>query len=343
MKALVKVALGDENLELRDVAEPQAKPDEVKVEIKAAGICGSDLHLLHGKFPCSPPVIIGHELSGQVVEQGSATTKFKPGDRVTAETIVWTCGQCKMCITDHHFLCPRRSAVGYQVNGAFAEYMSIREDLLHKIPANLSYQEGSLFEPLVCSVHCAVERAKIKSNDKILISGPGSIGLLILQVVKSKGAFVIMAGVSGDEPRLKLAKELGADVTIAQPSDDLVYETMRITAGEGVDKAIEASGAPSSFETCSRLIARKGSLIQVGIFGKKFPIDFDNIIQKELNIVTSMSQTRTAWEKALEMARSGNIRIKPLITHIFSLKEWEKAFKVAEGREGIKVLFDPTR
>lgn len=130
-----------------------------------------------------------------------------------------------------------------------------------------------------------------------------------------------MTGISGDEPRLKLAKRLGADVTIVQSSDDLELEIMKITEGEGVDKAIEASGAPSSFETCARLTARKCSLIQVGIFGKKFPIDFNHIIQKELNIITSMSQTRTAWKKALKMAESEKVRIKPLITHIFSLKE----------------------
>lgn len=341
MKALVKATAGSGGVELRDVPEPRVREGEARIRIKAAGICGSDLHVFRGEMACSPPVIMGHELCGEVVDVGSAAFRFRPGDRVTAETVVSWCGTCRMCRSGNHFLCPRRTALGYHVDGVFAEYKCLREELLHRIPDGLSFQEGALFEPLVCCVHCVLERAKVAPVAKVLISGPGTIGLLALQVVKSTGAFAVVTGLPADAPKLKSAETLGADAVVVQEGSDPFSEIMRITDGEGVDTSVEAAGAAASLETCVRLTARKGTVVQVGLFGKRIPVDFDSLVTKEINVVTSMSQSRSAWKEALRLVQTGKVALKPLISRVLSLSQWERAFAMAERREGVKILFDP--
>ena len=163
LKALVKYDSGIGKAEIRDVETPRISENEVLVEVKAAGICGTDVHILDGEFPVTIPSILGHEFSGVIINKGGGVTNFKRGDRVTSETAASVCGRCRDCIYGNYNLCRFRQGFGYggDVGGAFAHYIAIRENLLHKLPDNLSFEEGALVEPVAVALHAAVDNASI--------------------------------------------------------------------------------------------------------------------------------------------------------------------------------------
>ena len=215
MKAVVKTASGVGNVELRDVPEPSiGKPDDIKVEVKASAICGTDIHIYHDEYVNCPPVILGHEMSGVVVDVGKSVTKFKPGDRVTSETFKYTCGQCGACRSGLIGLCPERRSMGVHVDGAFTTYLIQREESLHHLPDSIDFAAGSMCEPMAAAVRAVYERARVLPGDVVIVSGPGPIGLLCVQAAKLLHATVILCGTAEDEQRLAMGKALGADSVI---------------------------------------------------------------------------------------------------------------------------------
>lgn len=277
MKAVVKYAHGKGNVELRDVQKPSPGPDEVMIEVKAAGICGSDLHIFDEdiKLPIRPPVIIGHEFSGVIVEVGSSVTKWKPGDRVTSETSAHVCGECVPCRTGNYNVCAKKRLIGYWFNGAFARYCVVPSRLVHKLPDNVSFLAGALCEPLACCVNGVIEKTRIRPSDIVVIAGPGPIGLLSLQIAKSQGASVILCGTSRDEKRLKLGEELGADLTVNVEEEDPWQAVSKITKGAGADIFIDCSGSPNAVRMGFQLVRRGGQYTQIGLTGRPFSLDFE--------------------------------------------------------------------
>ena len=189
MKALVKYATGVGNMEIREVPEPSPGFGEVKIEVKATGICGSDLHTYHGNIgiPMKLPVVTGHEFAGVVVEVGEGVEGIEVGERVTAETTFSTCGRCIHCLTGSYNLCLQRRGIGYWLNGAFAKYTVVPAIRVHKLPDNVDFIGGALSEPLACVVHGAMELTGVSAGDVVLVTGPGAIGLLTMQVAKAEG------------------------------------------------------------------------------------------------------------------------------------------------------------
>ena len=190
MLALYKTAKGPGNMELRQAPVPRPKADEVLLEIKAAGICGTDIHIRHDQFPYYPPVIMGHEFSGVIVETGSEVTNFKTGDRVVGEPHTRACGKCELCRTGNIQICSAKRSPGWGIDGAFARYLVMPEHLLHKIPDSLSYEEAAVIEPAANAIQDVLERAKVYANDSVVIFGPGPIGLLSLMAARAAGAGV---------------------------------------------------------------------------------------------------------------------------------------------------------
>lgn len=222
MKALTKTNPGYDQMELLDMQEPKATKNFVKIKVEYSGICGSDLHSFKGEYGnIKTPVVLGHEFSGTVVEVGEEVKEIKIGDRVTSETTFETCGTCDYCKSKDYNLCPSRKGIGTQVNGSFAEYVLSREESVHVLPDNVSFLAASLTEPLACCVHAALEKTTIDKDDVVLILGPGPIGLLLAQVVKSQGAKVILSGVTKDKERLEFGKKLGVDVIVDSLQEDL--------------------------------------------------------------------------------------------------------------------------
>jgi len=341
MKALVKTKLGTENLKLSEVNEPIPSFGQVKIAIKYCGICGTDLKIKKNLAPSNPPVILGHELCGIVHEVGEGVKIFKKGDRVVSETVASICGSCKYCQTGNYMMCDNRLSIGYGVDGGFAEFCVIREEALHKLPDEVSFEEGALAEPLAVCVHSVIELSKIKLGEFVLVSGTGTIGLLTAFVAKIAGAYVILAGMSCDVNRLKISKEMGINKVVNIEEEDLLSVVKEVTAGYGVDKAFECAGAVGSVQNCIQSLRKCGTLTQVGLIEKLVPIDFNQISRKQLRIIGSFGHNWANWETSIYLLNNfGNV-ITKVISDKRPLKEWMEAFKDMENRTAIKILLYP--
>ncbi|MGA9287631.1 MAG: alcohol dehydrogenase catalytic domain-containing protein, partial [Anaerobacillus sp.] len=190
MKALVKTAPGFGNLDIQEKEEPIVANDLVKIEVKYAGICGSDIHTYEGHYKVRFPVTLGHEFSGEVIEVGTNVTEFNVGDRVTSETTFYICGECEYCKSGDYNLCNYRKGLGTQQDGGFANYLIAHKDSVHILPDNVDYRSAAMTEPLACTHH-AVTKTDISNGDIVVVMGPGPIGLFTAQVAKSRGATVL--------------------------------------------------------------------------------------------------------------------------------------------------------
>src|SRR3954451_22985174 len=243
MQAVVKTARGAGQVDLREVPVPAPGPGQVLLAVRAAGICGTDLHIYHDEYVTQPPVVLGHELAGEVAVTGEGVTTFVPGDRVTTETYFHLCGQCRFCRGGQPNLCPERRSIGSGVNGGFAPYVVVPERNLHRLPDTLTYQEAALSEPLACVVHGALELPKVTPGDIAVVAGPGAIGLLPLPGARAAGAAVVVLGTPADRRRLQLAEELGATRVVDVSDEDPGPIVRELTAGWGADIVFECSGA----------------------------------------------------------------------------------------------------
>lgn len=341
MKAVVKKAAGFGNVELMEVPEPVPGPYQVKIEVKAAGICGTDIHIFRDEYRSVPPVILGHEVCGQVAEVGEKVTRVRPGDRVTTETYFSTCGRCRFCRSGNPNLCPERRSIGTHVHGGFAKYLIVPEGNVHKLPDTVDYIGGALCEPLTCCVNGVLENTRILPQDVVLVSGPGCIGLLCMQLAKVAGAIVIICGMSQDDLRLKLAKELGADVTVDVQKEKLEEIIQDLTKGYGADVVIECAGAEKSAQQCLNLVRRGGQYTQMGLFSKPVHLDLNALVMKNVHMTGVFAHVPKAWLRTIALLEQGKVKTRPLVTCQLPLEEWQQAFeKVTDGSE-CKVILCP--
>ncbi|MBC5638028.1 zinc-binding dehydrogenase [Ornithinibacillus sp. BX22] len=341
MKALVKTELGFGNLEVQEKPEPSPGRDQVKIEVKYAGICGSDIHTYEGHYKVATPVTLGHEFAGEVVEVGENVTEFKVGDRVTSETTFYICGECEYCKTQDYNLCNHRKGLGSQQDGGFTKYLIARKESVHHLPENVDYQSAAMTEPLACTHH-AVAKTEINEGDLVVVIGPGPIGLLAAQVAKSYGATVIITGLTNDKVRLDKALEVGIDYTVNTQEQDLKAFVNELTNGYGADVVLECSGAIPAAKQGLDILRKKGQYAQVGLFANpEIQFDLDKIIQKEIRVVGSRSQKPADWEPSLALMNEGKVNAKALVTHIFDITKWDEAYQAIKSGEAIKVLLTP--
>jgi L-iditol 2-dehydrogenase len=342
MKGVVKYARGDGFVEFREVEDLPPAPNQVKIEVKASGICGSDLHIYHDDInnPIRPPVVIGHEFSGIVVEKGSGVGEdIQMGDRVTGEPSASICGKCRYCLSGYYNLCSERKILGYWFNGSFARYCNAA--FVHRLPDNVSFEAGALTELLACCVHGVIEQTGISAGDFVAITGPGPVGLFSALLAMAEGGIVMVCGTSVDKNRLKLAEDLGVHYTLNVESADAGKRVQELTEGYGADVVLECSGVPAAARMALELVRKRGKYTQIGLFGKPIEIDFEKVAFKEVLVKGTVSQRRPAWKRALTLMERGIIPNERLISHEFPLQEWEKAFGMFERKEGIKLLLIP--
>jgi L-iditol 2-dehydrogenase len=342
MKALVKYASGDGNLDIRDVEEPRCGDDQVKLEIAFCGICGTDLHVMHDTFRNYPPVILGHEFSGTVVEMGRNVTGVSLGERAAGlgATAV-TCGQCAYCRSGYFIFCKQRRGMGHGVNGAFARYVVMRPDQLYRIPESFSLDEAALSEPFAAVVQAVMEIAKVQAGETALVSGPGPMGLLCLKLLLAEGVRVIVAGAPGDQERLRAAERIGASAVVnigEQKLSDVIQDQ---TSGTGVDTAFECAGHPGSVRGCLEALRPMGRYTQVAICGKDIQFPIDQIFYKQLTMSGSVCYTARTWERMMKIYADGRVRLHDLISNRLPISEWRTAFGLCEDKRAIKVLMYP--
>ncbi len=344
MRALVKKAKGKGLIELAQVPIPKVELDTVLVRVKAAGICGSDLKILYDEHPYYPPVVLGHEFSGEIVDKGKGVKGWSIGDRVVAEVHGNVCGRCRFCLSGKRHLCPDKRALGWGIDGGFAEYVKVPAWLLHKIPGSLSFEEAALSEPMAIVVHGMLERARIEPEDVVVILGCGPLGLLALQAAKASGAaYVMITGTNQDEKvRLNVAAQLGADDTVNVDTTNPVAILMETTKGRAADLVVDLSGSPSAIRQGLDMVRTDGRFLAIGIPSvQEVSLPWKDLIFRAPHAIFHFSSCYTSWERALSLFATGKVKVMPLISHVLDLNQWRKGMKMTETREAIKVVLTP--
>lgn len=344
MLALVKTQKGKGFLELLDRPEPEIADDEVLIEVKAAGICGTDVHVKHDTFPYWPPVILGHEFAGEIKEVGKSVVGWATGDRVVGEPHTLHCGECYLCRRGHVQNCATKRSPGWGIDGAFTKYLKYPPKLLHRIPDGMSFEHAAVVEPAANTVTDIVDRGTIEAGDFVVLLGPGPIGLLAAQVARAAGARdVMIVGAPADEAlRLSTARKLGFKNVIDLSKQDPVEACMDLTDGIGADLVIECSGAPPAISQSFELARKWGKICAIGLTGKRpVELDWDAAMTKVLTLYFNMSTDYASWDKTISLMADGRIDVEPIITHTLPLTEWEKAFDVVEKLEALKVVLKP--
>lgn len=342
MKALVKYAKGEGNVDVRDVEEPLCGDDQVKLEIGFCGVCGTDIHVLHDTFRNYPPVILGHEFAGTVVEVGKHVSGIQIGERGAGlgATAV-TCGQCEYCLSGNFIFCTKRRGMGHGVNGAFARYVVVRPDQLYRVPQHLTMEEAALSEPFAAAIQAVTELTTVRIGDTAIVSGPGPMGLLCLKLLVAEGVRTIVAGANGDDTRLKAARECGAFATINVSKENFLESVRDLTRGAGADVAFECAGHEQSVRGCLQALRPMGRYTQVGICGQEIRFPMDQVFYKQLRVVGSVCYTARTWERMMGIFAQGKVRLADLVSEKLPISEWKKAFALCTNREGLKVLMYP--
>jgi len=342
MKALLKFAPGDGHVDVRDVDEPICRDDQVKIEVAFCGVCGTDLHVLHDTFRNYPPVILGHELSGTVVETGPQARSVPIGQRVAvlgATTV--TCGECEHCRSGYFIFCARRRGMGHGVNGGFARYVAARPDQLYRIPDGMTLEEGALSEPFAAIVQAVLEIGRVTAGETAVVSGPGPMGLLCLKLLVAQGVTAIVAGTAADRERLEAARRFGAAAVVNVESDDLAGTVREATAGRGVDVAFECAGHPASVRGCLESLRPMGRHIQVAICGRDINFEIDRIFYKQLTIAGSVCYTANTWARMFELFAARSVTLADVVSHTLPITDWRHAFDLVSNRQSLKVLLYP--
>lgn len=340
MKAVVKTQRGDGHIELLEVDEPRPKPGWVVLEVTGAGICGTDIHILHDEHPYWPPVTLGHEFAGKIAEVGPEVEGWKAGDRVVCEPHAGACGVCHLCRRGFHQLCANKRAPGWGIDGALARYVVVPAHLLHRVPEEVGDPAAAVCEPTAISVS-AFERVGVEPGDTVVVLGPGPIGLISAMVARAMGADrVIVVGRSSSKHRLEVGAGLGLDAWNSNEVD-VVEATQEATRGRGVDLVVDTSGAEGAISSGVRMLRRRGRMCAVGVSGRedvRFP--WDEALFGAIDLRFSFSSSYTSWDAALSFMRSGAVDVEALTT-FFPLEGWEDAFRAVEGREVVKAVLKP--
>lgn len=331
---------------VEDVPIPNVKDDEVLVQVKAAGICGSDVHMYEWTSGYEwmeqyMPLIIGHEYSGIVVEKGKNVNNLKIGDRVVCRPAIF-CGECLYCRSNRMHMCDRKGkALGLRSDGGFAEYSVLPENYCVKMPDNISFEEGALVEPLVVASNSAYN-GNILLGDTAVFMGPGTIGLLTMLCAKSFGVSkAIVTGTSKDVSRFNIAQQIGADHIIYSDKEDSVKKVMELTDGYGANIVFEATGIPSTIQTGLDMLQKASILVTIGIHSKPAEVDITPFVRSSKKILGSYGGP-VSWERVIQWLSSDSqyaANAKEIVTHRFALDQAEEAFKKCVSKEAIKAMF----
>lgn len=344
IKAVVKYGQSDGMVEIREVSVPKIGPTDVLLEVKAAGICGSDIEMWRHRYTykVNTPVIQGHEFCGIIRKLGKKVNEFKEGERVVSETSAYVCGKCRFCKTGDYNLCPDRLGFGYGTNGAFTKYVRVRQEILHRIPTNISFEEAAITEPCCVAYNALVIRSRIRPGDTIVIIGPGPIGLFCLQMAKLCGAGqVFITGVETDVRRLEIAEELEVNTIINSDREDPVKKVIDLTDGYGADLVVDAAGSSHTLKQSLAMVRRLGQITKIGWGPNPIGFSLDTLITKSATLRGTYGHSWKSWDNVLNLMGKNKIKMKQMITNIFPIIEWEKAYKLVESCQAGKVLLKP--
>jgi L-iditol 2-dehydrogenase len=325
---VAKLAEGPGQVGLLERDERGPGAGEALLDVRAAGICGTDLHIEAGEYACRPPVTMGHEVCGVVAAVGEDVDPGWVGARVVSETYFTTCGVCRFCRDGRPNLCPERRSIGSFADGAFAPRVLVPARGLHRIPDWLDEHAAALTEPLACVCQCLCDPPTITTGDRVLVTGPGPIGLLAAQTARALGGQVVVTGLPSDAVRLETARGLGLDTAHAVP--ELSF-----------DVVIECSGTAGGATVCLEAADRGARYVQVGVFGGPVTVPLDHVFAKELVVTSGFASTPRSWRRALGLIEARAVELEPLVSEVVPLEAWERAFGDLRAGRRVKVVFDP--
>lgn len=332
-----------EKVEIREVNIPTLKDDEVLIKVKTVGVCGSDLHLFKGTHAFrKPPAVLGHEVAGDIIEIGKNVTKYKIGDRVTVEPHLG-CGECEFCKSDLVNLCTSKKAPGTPAwIGTFVEYFNAPEKTVYKINDNVSYEMGTLIEPLAVAVH-AIDRITVTEKDTMVILGSGTIGLLALVAAREAGYKNIIC-TDTQEFNLEMALKQGAKLALNPLKEDVVAKVLEFTGGRGVDVALIAADSKVIVDQASAMVRKRGEVGIIAMITEKIPVYTYSFVFNEQTLFGAMTYETKDFVKAAEMINNG-LDLSDFLTQKLPLEESQRALDILSEKieNVVKVIVEVSK
>ncbi len=336
--AVVNYAPEKGSVEIREVAMPDIGEDDVLLEVANIGVCGSDLHqwTADHSWPVNYPVILGHEFGGHIVRIGSRVTGWKEGDRVVSETAAVIDINSPMSRQGLYNLDPSRKGFGYGVDGAMTKYVRVPARCLHHVPDRLGFEQACLTEPCCVAYNAVVENSRLKPGDRVIVLGPGTIGILCAAVARLCGAEVAVVGLGTDKHRLNIAAAYGCTPIIGNAT-----EWARERDGLGADVIIDAAGASITLQTALQLVRPGGHIVKVGWGPQPLGFSLDPLVQKNVTLQGSFSHNWPVWERVIALLTTGQLDVTPIIGGVWPITEWKEAFEKMHRGEVVKSVLKP--
>jgi threonine dehydrogenase-like Zn-dependent dehydrogenase len=345
MKAVVKTQPGPGNLAYTDFADPTVQPGHAVIEVRAAGLCGTDLSLYHWsesmvrQYRPKPPLVFGHEFSGVVAEVGAGVTSLHVGDRVTANPIMY-CGQCYYCKSGRHSICDDRPILGLRLNGCFSRFVAVRQENVYPVPTEVSFEVAAMSEVLCVALH-ALDRIPVGPGDTVAVVGAGPLGFLILLAARAAGASrLVMTGLGADRDRLKIAIGLGAHAIVVDEADPSVA-IQHLTRGLGADVAFECTGHASGVPQALSVVRKGGRIGVLGLGNTDSSFNTAILSYREVELIGVRAYDPKTWHRSYDVLGSRQFPLEDLVTHRLPLEEAGRGIELMTSRQGLKIMFTP--
>jgi len=336
--AVVNFAPKSGSVELREIPRPVIGEEDVLLEVANVGVCGSDLHqwTADHSWPVNYPVVLGHEFGGHIVESGKLVKGWKEGDRVVSETAAVIDPDSPLSRQGLYNLDASRKGFGYGVDGAMTRYVRVPARCLHRVPENLPFEQACLTEPCSVAYNAVAVNSRIAPGDRVVVLGPGTIGILCAAVARLCGAEVAIVGLETDRTRLEVASQYGCDPVVGDAS-----AWAKEQDGLGADCIIDATGASATLKTALQLVRPKGHITKVGWGPQPLNFSLDALVQKNITLQGSFSHNWPIWEKVLSLLASGKLDVKPIIGGVWPFSDWLGAFEEMHSGKVVKSVLKP--
>ena len=344
MPGVVNYGAAPLSVEMRDVPVPEIGDEDVLLEVRGVGVCGSDLHQYHGKqsWKVNYPVVLGHEFAGVVAQTGARVRNFVQGDRVVSETAAVLDTASPYYRSGQYNLDPNRLGFGYGVSGAMTKFVRVPERCLHHLPDSLSFEKAALTEPCCVAYNATCVNSHIRPGDSVVIIGPGPIGLLCALMAKLSGANpLIVVGIPSDARRLEAAKQVGATLTLGAAGENVSEQIKSLGDGYGVDVVIDAAGISATLALALDVVRPGGQVTKVGWGPQPYGASLDPLVQKGVTLQGSYSHNWPMWERVIAMLASGQIDLTPILNRVGSLNDWQDCFEQMHRGEIVKAVLTP--
>lgn len=337
--AVVNYAPEADSVELQEIPVPEIGPDEVLLEVAAVGVCGSDLHqwTADHSWPVNYPVVLGHEFAGTISRTGELVRNWSIGDRVVSETAAIIDPDNPLSREGRYNLDPTRKGFGYGVNGAMTSFVRVPARCLHHVPDSLPLEKAALTEPCCVAFNAVVMNGDIQPGDRVVVFGPGPIGLLCAAMARLQGAEVAVVGLERDQGRLEIAaREYGCEPIIAG-----LDEWSLAVDGLGVNGVVDAAGVSVTLKKSLQIVRPGGWISKVGWGPQPLGFSLDPLVQKNIRLQGSFSHNWPIWERVIRLLTTGQLNIDPIIGGTWSLSDWHTAFETMHSGEIVKAVLTP--